>query len=53
MLASRPQFHWTDHKLYVHAFIWVMAYLLITLLHRRAKQKTAFDRIRAACLLNW
>ncbi|HZL56244.1 MAG TPA: IS1634 family transposase [Bryobacteraceae bacterium] len=43
MLATRPQFHWTDHKLHVHAFICVTAYLLITLLHRRAKQKAAFD----------
>jgi transposase len=43
MLATRPQFHWTDHKLHVHAFICVMAYLLITLLQRRAKQKVAFD----------
>src|SRR5664279_1573466 len=43
MLATRPQFHWTDQKLHVHAFICVMAYLLITLLHRRAKQKANFD----------
>ena len=43
MLATRPQFHWTDQKLHVHAFLCVMAYLLITLLHRRAKQKAAFD----------
>ena len=43
MLAARPQFHWTDQKPHVHAFICVMAYLLITLLHRRAKQKAAFD----------
>jgi transposase len=43
MLATRPQFHWTDQKLHVHAFICVTAYLLITLLHRRAKQKAAFD----------
>ena len=43
MLATRPQFHWTDQKLHVHAFICVMAYLLITLLHRRAKQKATFD----------
>ena len=43
MLATRPQFHWTDQKLHVHAFICVMAYLLITLLHRRARQKAAFD----------
>jgi len=43
MLATRPQFHWTDQKLHVHAFLCVMAYLLITLLHRRAKQKADFD----------
>ena len=43
MLATRPQFHWTDHKLHVHAFVCVMAYLLVTLLHRRAQQKAAFD----------
>ena len=43
MLATRPQFHWTDQKLHVHAFICVMAYLLVTLLHRRAKQKAGFD----------
>jgi len=43
MLSTRPQFHWTDQKLHVHAFMCVTAYLLITLLHLRAKQKTAFD----------
>jgi transposase len=43
MLSTRPQFHWTDQKLHVHAFMCVTAYLLVTLLHRRAKQKTAFD----------
>jgi hypothetical protein len=42
MLATRPQFHWTDQKLHVHAFVCVMAYLLVTLLHRRARQKAAF-----------
>lgn len=42
MLAIRPQFHWTEHKLRVHVFICVMAYLLVTLLHRRARQKAAF-----------
>src|SRR6202790_5520229 len=39
LLPPRPQFHWADPKLHVHAFICVMAYMLITLLHRRAKQK--------------
>lgn len=43
MLSTRPQFHWTDQKLHVHAFVCVMAYLLITLLHRRARRKAAFD----------
>ena len=43
MLSTRLQFHWTDQKLHVHAFICVTAYLLVTLLHLRAKQKTAFD----------
>jgi transposase len=42
MLSTRPQFHWTDQKLHVHAFMCVTAYLLVTLLHLRAKQKTAF-----------
>jgi transposase len=42
MLATRPQFHWTDHKLRVHIFVCVLAYLLVTLLHRRARQRAAF-----------
>jgi transposase len=43
MLSTRPQFHWTDQKLHVHAFLCVTAYLLVTLLHRRAVQKAAFE----------
>ena len=43
MLATRPQFHWTDQKLHVHAFMCVTTYLLVTLLHRRAMQKTGFQ----------
>ena len=42
MLAIRPQFHWTDQKLRVHAFVCVMAYMLVTLLHRRARQGVAY-----------
>jgi len=42
MLAIRPQFHWTGQKLPVHGSVCMMAYLLVTLLHRRAKQKAAF-----------
>jgi transposase len=43
MLSTRPQFHWTDQKLHVHAFICVTAYLLLTLLHWRATNKAAFQ----------
>ena len=43
MLSTRPQFHWTDHKLHVHAFMCVTAYLLTTLLHRRASRNAAFE----------
>jgi transposase len=43
MLSTRPQFHWTDQKLHVHAYICVTAYLLVTLLHRHARNKAAFD----------
>jgi transposase len=43
MLSTRPQFHWTDQKLHVHAFMCVTAYLLVTLLHRRAARKAAFE----------
>ena len=43
MLSTRPQFHWTDQKLHVHAFMCVTAYLMVTLLHRRAAQKAAFE----------
>jgi hypothetical protein len=43
MLSTRPQFHWTDQKLHVHAFMCVTTYLLVRLLRLRAKQKAAFD----------
>jgi transposase len=43
MLSTRPQFHWTDQKLHVHAFLCVIGHLLVTLLHRRAEQKAAFE----------
>ena len=42
MLSTRPQFHWTDQKLHVHAFLCVSAYLLVTLLQLRAKRETDF-----------
>lgn len=36
--AIRPQYHWTDQKLKVHAFCCVVGYLLLKLLERRARQ---------------
>jgi transposase len=42
MLATRPQFHWTDQKLHVHAFMCVTAYLLVRLLWWRARRDTGF-----------
>ena len=41
-LALRPQYHWTDQKLHVHAFLCVMAYLLATLVHLRAVRDGGF-----------
>jgi len=35
-LALRPQYHWTDQKLHVQAWLCVLAYLLATLVHRTA-----------------
>ena len=43
MLSTRPKSHWTDHKLHVHAFLCVTAYLLTTLLHWRASRNAAFE----------
>ena len=42
MLATRPQFHWTDQKLHVHAFMCVTGYLLVRLLWWRACRDAGF-----------
>ncbi len=42
MLSTRPQFHWTDQKLHVHAFMCVTAYLLVRLLWWRAHRDAGF-----------
>jgi transposase len=42
MLSTRPQFHWTDQKLHVHAFMCVTGYLLVRLLWRRARRDAGF-----------
>jgi transposase len=44
MLATRPQFHWTDQKLHVHAFMCVTGCLLVRLLCRRAQRGAGFAR---------
>jgi transposase len=41
-LALRPQHHWTDQKIEVHAFCCVLAYLLVRLLHTRVAEQTSF-----------
>ena len=41
-LALRPQYHWTDQKLHVHAFLCVVAYLLATLVHLTALRDAGF-----------
>lgn len=42
MLATRPQFHWTDQKLHVHTFMCVTGYLLVRLLRWRARRGAGF-----------
>jgi transposase len=41
-LAIRPQYHWTDQKLHVHAFLCVTAYLLATLVHLTAVRDAGY-----------
>src|SRR5207245_7054858 len=36
--ALRPQYHWTDQKLQVHALCCVLAFLLLKLLERQARR---------------
>lgn len=36
--SLRPQYHWTDQKLHVHAFCCVLAFLLLKLLERQARR---------------
>ncbi|MFO8163704.1 MAG: IS1634 family transposase [Desulfatiglandales bacterium] len=41
-LAMRPQYHWTDQKIEVHAFICLLAFLLVMIAYKRAKEQTGF-----------
>lgn len=41
-LAMRPQYHWTDHKIKVHAFICLIAFLLSMMIYKRARERADF-----------
>ena len=41
-LALRPQYHWTDQKVQVHAFICLLAFLLVMIAHKKAKEELKF-----------
>jgi transposase len=41
-LALRPQYHWTDQKIEVHAFICLLSFLLSIVAYKRAKERTLF-----------
>jgi transposase len=41
-LAVRPQYHWTDQKIEVHALICLIGFLLTMILYKRVAEKTDF-----------
>lgn len=41
-LALRPQYHWTDQKIEVHAFICLLALLLVMVADKKAREKVKF-----------
>jgi len=41
-LALRPQYHWTDQKIEVHGFICLLAFLLVMVASKRAREKAGF-----------
>ncbi len=42
-LALRPQYHWTDQKIKVHALICFIAFLLSMVLYKRAREEVNFN----------
>jgi len=42
-LAVRPQYHWTDQKIEVHGFTCLLAFLMVMITHKRAKEKVGFQ----------
>jgi len=41
-LALRPQYHWTDQKIEVHGFICLLAFLLVMVANKKAREKVGF-----------
>ncbi|NUN22848.1 MAG: IS1634 family transposase [Candidatus Jettenia caeni] len=41
-LSLRPQYHWTDHKIEVHGFLCVLAFLLGMVAYKRAQEQAHF-----------
>ena len=41
-LAVRPQYHWTDQKIEVHGFTCLLAFLMVMIAYKRAKEKVGF-----------
>lgn len=42
-MAVRPQYHWTDQKIEVHAFTCVLAFLLTIVAYKRAKERIQYS----------
>jgi len=42
-LAVRPQYHWTDQKIEVHGFTCLLAFLMVMITYKRAKEKVGFQ----------
>ena len=42
-LAWRPQYHWTDHKIKVHGFICLVAFLLVMVTFKHARERANFS----------
>lgn len=42
-VAVRPQYHWTDQKIEVHGFTCLLAFLMVMIACKRAKEKFGFQ----------
>lgn len=41
-LALRPQYHWTDQKIEIHGFICLIAFLLVMVAYKKAREVAGF-----------